>query len=477
MGVFFEGTASQDSSGISIDDARLLGCELRDFEWKFERETAPSTYVTEEEGVKGFNTAYVFEPPGSLGPNGEPTSEGGTYRVTLTVTDKNDVSNSTTQEITVSAFTGTTYYVRADGDDGNTGTGPGASEAWQTYDKAFTEIQNVSAGDRVLLNRGDTFTYTTQVNLNGNLGGVLMGTYGDGYDPIISYIGSTSGSGGAPIRSNAVLGIAFADLSFDCNNGGIWADGFAIGRSKDVVLLRVTITDCDAGEVTSTIDVDHSDKIFFADSTIANVLTNALFYSGSRLAVINCIFGPSVATGSHNIYGSLLDRAVIRNTILQNPATGRLNLRVAANHSTSRNVVIWNNDMDGNDVLDSPTPLAVHLGNSSGTWEETHHCVNLLIEDNTIYNTEGPIKFNNDHRDTIIRNNILEADIKAIHIEGSVHIPDGYDGPMGVWIYNNTITNGGADWFTDISPSSEDVYLWDNTVNSELIEGTPDPNF
>jgi hypothetical protein len=468
LAVFFEGTASEDGEGKSIENAGMLGTALSEYVWTFERHLGGTTYAVEGTS-HGFNAAHVFEPPGSTGPNGEPTGVGATYRVTLNVTDRDGHVSSASRSITVQPFSGTTYYVRSDGNDGNSGTGPSAGQAWKTYNKAFVAAdQMLSAGDRVLFKRGDTFTYSSAVVLSGNIG-VLLGAYGTGSDPKIQYTGSGSGSSAAPINTNSATTVSFADLHFNCSGGGL-ADGFTVGTSRDVLLLRVTIENYDSADAVSyPLGVNNTNKMFVVESTLKNAGVTNFFYSGSRLAVLNSEIGP--AMGSHNLYGSVIDRAVIQGTYFHDPEDSRTNMRIGANHETSRNIVV-----SGNEFAGGGTWLSIHLGITSGSWDLSQHCENLLMEDNTIGGASGLILLNSDYRDTIIRRNTF-AGGSAMQVAGGNQIPDGsgYDGPRGLWFYENTITNGGGSWFSDTAPSSIDVYVWSNTVNGTLVPGSSPP--
>ena len=56
-----------------------------------------------------------------------------------------------------------TYYVRTDGNDTNTGTGPGTGQAWATFGKAFASSSVVTGGDTVYIAPG---IYTESITIN-----------------------------------------------------------------------------------------------------------------------------------------------------------------------------------------------------------------------------------------------------------------------------------------------------------------------
>ena len=83
---------------------------------------------------------------------------GGTYTISLTVTDANGQTDSTTTQVTVEDFSGTTYYVSySDGSDNNDGLS--SSSAWKTLTYAFDNMGGSQNNpNKLLLKRGDTWT-------------------------------------------------------------------------------------------------------------------------------------------------------------------------------------------------------------------------------------------------------------------------------------------------------------------------------
>ncbi|MCH8148287.1 MAG: right-handed parallel beta-helix repeat-containing protein, partial [Planctomycetes bacterium] len=407
-----------------------------------------------EKTSTGFAAAHVFEPPGPSGPNGEPSGAGGVYTVRLTIRDRSGAEAQSTQQITVNPFTGTTYYVRADGNDSNIGTSPTANTAWKTYNKGFS---GASAGARVLFRRGDTFPYTSRVGLGSN---AMIAAYGTGDLPIIQYSGTGSGGSEAPIRVFGGTGSSVVDLHFNLEStpGGNRAYGFSLWNAANFLLLRVTIEKY--GDCTG-----YANGLFVVDSTLTDARLDNLYFNGSRLVLLNNQLGPC---GSHNVYGSHMVGAVIQGNTLSDPLRG-LNIRFGSNHETSWNTVASDNVFDGGGAW-----LAVHMGISSGSWDPAQHFENLLFERNTIRNASVLILLNSDFRDTVIRGNDFQGG-RAFEIGGGNKIPDdsGFDGPKGLWFYDNVISNTGELWYTNWAPSSEEVYLWDNTVNGSSIPGSP----
>ncbi|MBK8478411.1 MAG: hypothetical protein IPL39_19630 [Opitutaceae bacterium] len=90
----------------------------------------------------GFVAAHVYDQPG-------------TYRVSVDVYDRNGVHSAQETTVTVLPFTGTTYYVAANGLDSNPGT---IDAPWQTFRYALGRITGPNT--RVLFRNGDIFHTT-----------------------------------------------------------------------------------------------------------------------------------------------------------------------------------------------------------------------------------------------------------------------------------------------------------------------------
>lgn len=92
----------------------------------------------------------------------------------------------------------TTYYIDTSSTgsgDGTTTATTGANAAWA----AFSEITGLSAGDSVLLNKGDTWTETLTIPTSGSSGSpITFNSYGTGNAPIIT---------GSDIRQECIIGV------------------------------------------------------------------------------------------------------------------------------------------------------------------------------------------------------------------------------------------------------------------------------
>jgi hypothetical protein len=145
--VFFDATTTTGLAGNDYVQAN--------WSWDFNDPTSA------HKGTIGFVVAHVFDNPG-------------TYHVTTRVRDTAGSAASTTTTITVSAMSGTTYYVAASGNDSNTGTS--TSAPFQTFAHAMTLA---GTNKSILLRRGDTFSIGSGSTTMAVTGPFLIGSYSD----------------------------------------------------------------------------------------------------------------------------------------------------------------------------------------------------------------------------------------------------------------------------------------------------------
>lgn len=210
--VFFDATSSTGLDGVNdLPNA--------DFSWDFDvNNNDPSGNW---ELTKGMVAGHVFEAPGI-------------YTVSCTMIARNGTVDTKEVEITVSEFSGTTYYVAEDGDDNNN---DGLSEAdpWQTANFAFSQI---SSNERVLFKRGDTFTDVRHTFRNLGESNIQIGAYGSGEKPKLSPPLNQN-----PIGANNVQEIVISDLHI-IGNGDFSTQYAAINlqdSTNQVLVLRVEV--------------------------------------------------------------------------------------------------------------------------------------------------------------------------------------------------------------------------------------------
>ncbi len=129
------------------------------FAWNFDRDGAdPAGRYTV---TRGFVAAHVYENPG-------------TYTIELIVHDRLGATATTTAQVVVTPFSGTTYYVATGGS--NTATGTSMDTPLATPDYAFA--QKGGPNTRILIRRGDRFTVPA-ISINNKAGPAMVGSYSD----------------------------------------------------------------------------------------------------------------------------------------------------------------------------------------------------------------------------------------------------------------------------------------------------------
>ena len=156
--VFFDATATTGLTGIN-------DLALTDFTWNFDAGNIDPSGSWEQ--TKDMVAGHVFE-------------EAGVYTISCQATAPDGSVDTETLTITVTSFSGTTYYVSNMGSDANDGLTE--STPWQTANFAFSQL---SPNERILFRRGETFTSVNGVINNQSGGAMIIDAYGAGASPIL----------------------------------------------------------------------------------------------------------------------------------------------------------------------------------------------------------------------------------------------------------------------------------------------------
>ena len=156
--VFFDATTTTGLTGIN-------DLALTDFTWNFDTGNIDPSGSWEQ--TKGMVAGHVFE-------------EAGTYTVSCQATAPDGTVDIEALTVTVTSFSGTTYYVSNTGSDANDGLTE--STPWQTANFAFSQL---GPNERILFRRGETFTGVNGVINNQSGGAMMIGAYGAGASPIL----------------------------------------------------------------------------------------------------------------------------------------------------------------------------------------------------------------------------------------------------------------------------------------------------
>ncbi|MCO6436137.1 MAG: PKD domain-containing protein [Phycisphaerae bacterium] len=289
----------------------------------------------------GPMVAHVFELPRTCSgsgascqtdgncPSGQTCNEVASknYTVTLTVRDANGVTATAQQIISVTRFSGTTYYAASGVNENGQSTGSAGSDtnngltpatAFKSWEKAITMLFLSNGPRRVLLRRGDAFNATQafagSTSISNKTGPYILGAYGTGADPVIQTLHESTTLEFKSTTSDVRL----MDLEFRGPPAGTQA-GTALGVGKDFVILRITVrqyrTAIGAGW-------GFTSGSIIADSTLADQDDYGIYYSSGtgnappkHIGFIGCTFDRVV---SEHLVRTYITHSVISHNTFRN---------------------------------------------------------------------------------------------------------------------------------------------------------------
>lgn len=324
--VFFEGWESTPRA------------EIVDYEWDYDvDDPGNATY-------KGFCFAHVYDEPG-------------TYTARLTVTDADGLTDTEDVVITVTARTGTAYYVDAvSGDDGNPGT---EAQPWKTATKVWAGFMaktfDGADGKAIYFKRGQTFDLAPTASFGHYKVGsrFLVGAYGVGAKPIIRRVGPSTAGMIYITGYDNFNHCVFQDLVFESEAAtGERGDGFIMqgGRIAQVAFIGCTFNNAvQSLGINGYTTTNKSQGVFVKDCTFYNSSNLHTYTACGRYAMTGCTLDLS---GNHLSYNPYVDSGYFYGNTYTRCPWGRTMLRISAESSggftnPSQNVVIRNNIMDG----------------------------------------------------------------------------------------------------------------------------------
>ena len=370
----------------------------------------------------GFTAAHVYDTPG-------------TYTVVLTITDSDGVARPYDQSITVSAISGTTYYVAAapTGNDSNNGTSQATPFA--TVAKG---LSMAGANRSILFRRGDTWTGVSPQTVSASGPGII-GAYGTGARPI--WVSTASNNSNTPSNSISLGGADWRAMDIEVR-GTAWACIQANGTNG--LFLRCFVNSsggvfCGAG--------GGNTGAGFVENEIAGCSTYGAYVSGRQMAVMGNNVHDNVATGSHIWRAPVMHKGVISNNRFWMPGNTRHALKLHSDitslgGSDTRYVTVSDNLIRGK-------TWPVSLGSQdAGTDERPHH---IVYERNRHYGESSvTVDVLIHSSDVVARNNVLDA-------TGST------DGYVGIWAVH----------WGNVTPMESNIRIYNNTVYSS---GTANSN-
>ncbi len=202
---------------------------------------------------------------------------------------------------------GSTFYVRTDGDDSNTGTGDSTSEAWQTIDRALTSS---SVGEGAII-------YVRSGTYNEEIAPTRDGTSSSPIQVIADRDGSIFGGIGGNVVIQAPSGTSAFDLEFD---DYIRFTGLTLqGNGTDTVFLSdcagVVFNSCEVSSGTDGFNIAGSSTVTLSNCLIRSNSADGIGLHGGTTTVYNCTV---VANGDDGIDAGNNNATVVNSIIANN---------------------------------------------------------------------------------------------------------------------------------------------------------------
>ncbi len=423
------------------------------YAWDF-GDPASGTWATTNRSrntASGYTAAHVYENPG-------------TYTVSLSITDASGTVRTYVQTVTVSAFSGTTYYVAANGSDSNDGLSP--STPFLTAAKGLSMVGTKRA---VLFRRGDTFAMGGNSKSIGVAGPGIIGAYGTGNRPVLT--STITGQDSSPITV-AASDWRIMDLTI-AGTGSNKAWGIQIStttHTDNVLLLRLQTPGWNVGVAWSAygpvLSNPHDGATVMACEVPSPGL-NGMFLGGRRIALL----GNDIheVGSSHVLRMWMGHKAVVSNNRLWNPGPTRHALKlhgpgVGDVQPETRYVTISDNLIRG-----KTWSVAISPQNAQSDERVSH----VVFERNRFWG-EASVQLDMEisARHVMVRNNLFDGTGSASGYTAVSATQRGIEpAPLDVRVYNNTMVRlDPASSFTGLSvtPASQRIAYRNNLLSAPL---------
>ena len=436
--VYFDGTNVSGLAGVTsqLPGGDYVGATYR---WNFNDSASPHP------SSGGFAVAHVFESTG-------------TYTITANVTDSaGNVEPQASVAVTVTAMSGTTYYVSASGNDSQ--DGKTTSTAFATISKAASKV---AANTTILFRKGDSFSATSSIGVNGITGSLRIGSYSDPAKP--SSVVPTLTFTGPPFHISSSSDIVISDLHLvSTATGGVL--GFDISSSSNITILRVDSEAKSTGTGTNQIYTAPSiDGVYVFDSHLHN-FSGYAWYAQSPVRV--ALVGSTIDQVSGQDHGFRFqgcsedssgncpsgDRKANFEYVASNTIDNPTSFTSGAFRGDNSNIVVINNYCTNN------------IGFSPQNTTSVEHVANVLADGNFINGSAGIFVTG---RHIVARNNVIKSGVTAFVAMNEPQLASGWIDQL--YLFNNTVTSGTLfDW--EAANSSGMATIANNIVYTTATAG------
>lgn len=405
----------------------------------------------------GYTAAHVYETPG-------------TYTVRLTVINSVGHNQVYEQQVTASAFSGTTYYVSSSsGNDGNTGLSP--AQAFQNFSAG---VAAVATNRRILFKRGDTWSITTGKTLDANGPGIIGAYYNsDGTDdPLQAKPQITHTSDGRVFTFNpgnddwTVMNLHLVGTSSSTTS----AIGYGNGTQKQSLCLRLDLNDVCTGFQSSWSNQVRSENFIVECSTTdmgSPSGGNHYFIYCYQMAIMGCTGYGVQGDGEHIVRIFHARKTYIADNDFGTPAGSKHVLKLHNDDGISPALpdgqyinICHNKFVDGGGWM-------VTVGPQDDTSDET---ISDVIIDGNLCEPQGDgTAFMIWSSNVTARNNVIWGDGASIYFDAFGVSERGIEGdPDNVRIYNNTFYRGddGEEFIMLRLGTPTNVYFYNNLASA-----------
>jgi len=464
LSVFFDASATTDSNVTSTpfhdlqyvwDFGDPAGSPVSGTTWAYGARPG----VNSRNAASGPEAAHVYE-------------NVGTFTATLTVYDGTNVVSKTSTPIVVTdpntVFSGTnTICVSSAG----VWTGCPTGAVHYTSSNYVTALNGyVGTGKRILFNRGEAFTSTTQYMLQANGPGII-GAYGTGAKP--SFQASLS-SGNKQIQMNAPTSTRIGDwrimdIDFNGLNSG---SGVGIGNEgnglDNVLVLRVDMHNLARGFEGSPYGMTNLpygmaivDGNNVGCTTCGGTADWRIYMVGYHLAIMGNYLDNYDTGGSHVIRSEFMQSSVISNNTIAGAGDGGIAHEIklhswgwtitnAATNPSGTGAYTEKVIIDSNKIVQGINAWGVAIAPQNSSYDER---IRNIIVQNNWFTSGGSVSvelYISTVGTTTVRNNIFDLSGSPYPFAVNVTKRGPEPAPNDTRIYNNTIYMSNAGQFSGI---------------------------